>query len=159
MNTRSIMIEEIMELRTVVILFPLFWLSSHALCWSVQDDTEIYTVSISAFVTSHCQNRRKKTTYHERATRENVDAGGASARRDTNRRRNINELDFDFDLFSLIHYTDLEAHDDERDRSYERESHADEPRGIAISPILRVIAVMTRREPLVALNHVLLLYS
>ena len=102
---------------------------------------------------------RRTTTYYERATRENVDAGGASARRDTNRRRNINELDFDFDLFSLIHDTDLKAHDDERDRSYERESHADEPRGIAISPKLRVIAVMTRREPLVALNHVLLLYS
>ena len=100
----------------------------------------------------------RRTTYYERVIRESVDAGGASTRCGAGRGRergNVNELEFDFDLFSLVHEKDLEAHQDGRDCSYEREGRGDAPPGVAIPPMLRVVAVMTR-EPLVALNYVLL---
>jgi hypothetical protein len=137
----------------VVILFPLFWLSSHALCWSEQDDTKICFISISAFVRS--SNRR--TTHYERAIRESIDAR-SFPRRHAGRRQecsgiNINDLDLDLELFSLVHH---KAHDDERDRSYERETPVDEAHGVVISPVLRIVAVMAVRDPLVVRRLVLL---
>jgi hypothetical protein len=105
-------------------------------------------------------------TYHERAIRESIDARWASPRRHASRRQergniNINDLDLDLnlELFSLVNHTDLEAHDDERDRSDEREPPVDEAHGVAISPVLRVVAVMAGRDPLVARRLVLLLES
>ncbi len=71
------------------------------------------------------------------------------------------DLDLGFDLLSLLHQTDLEAHDGEHDRSDERERHVEEPSGAAdgSQPVLRVVvAVMTGRMPLVVL-HCLLLES
>ncbi len=68
------------------------------------------------------------------------------------------DLDLDFDLHSLLHQTDLEAHDGERDRSDERERHVEEPRGAADDPTPRVVvAVMTgKRRPLVVFDLLLL---
>ena len=119
----------------MVILFPISLLSSHVLCGSEQDDTEICVISISVFV----KPTSRKTTYYERASRENsMGAGGASARLDA---AHDLDLDLDLNLFLLLHQTDLEAHDDERDRNEERERPAEVSRTVP-----QVDAVVTRRS-------------
>jgi hypothetical protein len=70
------------------------------------------------------------------------------------------DLNLDCDLLSLLHQTDLEAYDGERDCSEERERHAEEPRVAADEPVPRVVvAVMTGMMPLAVFHRLLLLES